>query len=105
MKIRNGSNLGFAGTVVLGVLVAWSVAIPRQTTGERVRGNCKYCISESYICCLPKVPGDPAKSCTSQALQCILLSTGSGICYKGSASPCLTNPNCQAQWHEACVGS
>jgi hypothetical protein len=104
MKILNGSNLGFVGTVVLGVLVAGSVAIPQQTTGERVRGNCKHCITESYINCAPKVPGDPAKSCTSTALQCIVLSTGSGTCYKGSPSGCLTDLNCQAQWHEACVG-
>lgn len=104
MKILNGSNLGFVGTVVLGVLVAWSAGVPGQTPGNGVRGNCKHCITESYIYCAPKVPGDPAKTCTSTALQCIVLPAGSGTCYKGSPSGCLTNPNCQAQWHEACVG-
>lgn len=104
MKILNRANIGFLGTIALGVVIAWCVAVPRQTTGERLRGNCKKCITESYIYCAPKVPGDPAKSCKQMAYQCIYLSTGSGNCYKGSPSGCLMDLNCQAQWHEACMG-
>ncbi len=108
MKILNGSNLGFVGELVLGVIIAWLAAIPQQTAGERLRGNCPSkngCIGESYIFCGPKVPGDPMMSCESMAYQCIIVPGGGGTCYKGSPSGCLTDGNCQAQWHEACVSS
>jgi hypothetical protein len=104
MKILNGSNLGFVGEFVLGVIIAWLVAVPQQTAGEQLRGNCSYgCIGESYIHCAPKVPGDPAYSCDALAYQCIVVLGGTGTCYKGSGSPCLWNSNCQSQWHEVCV--
>lgn len=106
MKILNGSNLGFVGEFVLGVIIAWLAAIPQQTAGEQLRGNCSSenkCTSDSYIFCAPKVPGDPAKSCKKQAEQCIILPGGTGTCYKGSPSGCVMDGNCQAQWHEACV--
>jgi hypothetical protein len=102
MRNLNGSNLSFVGELVLGVIIAWMVAAPQQTAGEQLRGNCSTgCMSDSYIYCAPKVPGDPAKSCTKLAEQCI--SGGRGTCYRGSPSGCLLDGKCQAQWHEACV--
>jgi hypothetical protein len=47
------------------------------------------------------VPG--GANCSKTAEQCIILN-GSGDCYRGSPSGCLTDEACQAQWHEACVG-
>jgi hypothetical protein len=101
MKILNRTNLGFLGTVALGVFIAWCVAVPQQTAGEQLRGNCKTCITETFITCSPRIPD--GRVCGKQALQCIAL-PGDGICYKGSPSPCFFDSNCQALWHEACVG-
>ena len=105
MKILNGSNLGFVGEFALGVIIAWLVAAPQQTAGERLRGNCQPapmgCITETFITCSSKTGSE---YCDSEALQCVNVPYGEGTCYKGGASPCMSNLNCQATWHEACVG-
>jgi hypothetical protein len=102
MKKLNRASPGFLGTIILGVIVAWSAALPRQTDGEQFRGNCKTCITETFITCGPRIPD--GRICGKQALQCVLIA-GEGLCYRGSPSPCFFDSNCQALWHEACVGS
>lgn len=101
MKVINRNNLGFLGTIMLGILIAWSVAVPRQTAGEQFRGNCKTCMSEAYVTCPPRI--NDGRVCEKQAIQCLAL-PGEGICYKGTPSPCFFDSRCQANWHEACVG-
>ncbi len=94
-------NPGFVGAITLGLIIAWSVAVPVRTSGEGLWGNCKYCTQESYITCGNQGEG----KCQVKAYQCVIVETGSGTCYRGSPSGCMTHQECQSTWHEACIGS
>jgi len=100
MRILNRSNLGFVGAVILGLLVAWLVAVPTRTTGERLRGNCRKCIMEALVVC----PNQLGGTCKKSAYQCVVLPTAKGACYRGTPSGCIFDEDCQSTWHEACMG-
>lgn len=62
MRILTRSNSGFAAAVVVGLFIAWMVAVPARVTGERLHGRCqsvKYCTSEVYIYCTQRCLATP----------------------------------------------
>jgi len=94
------SNLGFVLALMMGIIVAWGVAVPRQTDGEFMRGSCDPCRGTQWVTCPPR----SGKVCAKRALRCILYPDASGECFSTTWSNCSADPACVSLTNQSCQG-
>jgi len=99
MKALSFSRLCLFGALIIGLLVAWSVAAPQQLRSW-TRGGCKNCWDVSNYYC-KDLPGD---SCSDYCYKCDLDEQADKTCINASHCSCNDRTDgCEnVVWHESC---